>query len=467
VDSGVGVSLLDGALSWALIVLGLAAAVFLLARRERWWWLYVVPATVVVSGVLGWIIGNTVARSIIGEDLKAMDQVWIAVALAGIILAVASLFRTPWWRKLVAILAGLLVVAMAGNQINKSYIEFPRLSDLFGPSDSGEAIPTLASGSSTALPSGTLADSWIPTGANIPADGGKLSTIALPGTISGFQPRDGYVYLPPAYFADNAEPLPVLILMHGVPGGPGDWTLGDRVQGVMNAYAAEHNGIAPVVVMPDASGGQVSNPLCTDSNLGKVGTYLSQDVPNAIKAQLRVDPRPEKWAIGGFSYGGTCALQMATAHPDVYPTFLNFAGEPEPSLGSHQDTVQQAFGGDEAKFKAINPLDLMASNKFPKTAGWFIVGADDPNMMPGIQKLYAAAQAAGMDVQYWEAPGLGHDWGVPVAGLTHAMPWLGQRLGIAAAAGDSPSGSPGAAPSASPGASPSPTATTPASAPTS
>ncbi|HEY7813362.1 MAG TPA: hypothetical protein VIC62_09005, partial [Nakamurella sp.] len=73
-----GVSLLDGALSWALIVLGLAAAVFLLARRERWWWLYVVPATVVVSGVLGWIIGNTVARSIIGEDLKAMDQVWIA-----------------------------------------------------------------------------------------------------------------------------------------------------------------------------------------------------------------------------------------------------------------------------------------------------------------------------------------------------------------------------------------------------
>ena len=157
-----------------------------------------------------------------------------------------------------------------------------RLGDLFGPSNSGEAIPTLTSGSVIALPSGSLADSWVPTGANIPADGGQVSTIALPGTISGFQPRESYVYLPPAYFADNAEPLPVLILMHGVPGGPGDWTLGDRVQGVLNAYAAEHNGIAPVVVMPDASGGQVSNPLCTDSNLGKVGTYLSQDVPNAI-----------------------------------------------------------------------------------------------------------------------------------------------------------------------------------------
>lgn len=428
-----GVSLLDGWLPWALVLAGIAGGVFLLARRERWWWLYVVPGTVVASAVLAWILGNTVARSVIGQDLTLSDQLWIAVALAGIILAIASLFRTPWWHKLVAIVAGLLVVAMAGNQINKSYVQYPRLGDLFGPSTSGDALPTLSSGSVTTLPSQPLADSWTPTGANIPTGGGKVSTIALPGTKSGFQPRESYVYLPPAYFADNPQPLPVLMLFHGVPGGPGDWNLGDRVKGVMDAYAAEHNGIAPVVVMPDATGGQVDNPLCTDSDLGRLGTYLSQDVPNAVKSQLLVDPRPEHWAVGGFSYGGTCALQLATRYPDVFPTFLNFAGEQEPNLGSHADTVQKAFGGDEAKFKAINPLDLLAANKYPNSAGWFIVGADDPNMMPGMKKLYAAAQAAGMNVQYWEVPGFGHDWAVPVAGLTHVMPWLGQRMGITAA----------------------------------
>lgn len=434
--SGVGVSLLDGWLSWTLIVLGVASGIFLLARRERWWWLYVVPATVVVSAILAWIIGNTVARSILGQELKTQDVVWIAVALAGILLAIASLFRTPVWRKPVAVLAGLLVLAAAANQINKSYLEYPRLGDLFGPPDSGLSIPTLTSGSGTALPAGALVDSWTPAGPNIPTDGGTVTTIALPGTISGFQPRESYVYLPPAYFADNAEPLPVLILMHGVPGGPGDWSLGDRVQSVMNDYAAGHKGIAPVVVMPDATGGQVTNPLCTDSNLGNVGTYLSQDVPTAIKSQLRVDPRPQSWAIGGFSYGGTCAFQMATAHPDVYPTFLDFSGEQEPNLGSRQDTVQQAFGGDEAKFKAINPLDILTTRTFADSAGWFIVGADDATMMPGLQKLYAAAQAAGMDVQYWEVPGLGHDWGVPVAGLAHVMPWLGHRLGVTGSEGN-------------------------------
>lgn len=38
------------------------------------------------------------------------------------------------------------------------------------------------------------------------------------------------VYYPPAYFADNPEPLPVLILLAGQPGDPGDWFLGDRVR---------------------------------------------------------------------------------------------------------------------------------------------------------------------------------------------------------------------------------------------
>jgi hypothetical protein len=62
---------------------------------------------------------------------------------------------------------------------------------------------------------------------------------------------------------------------------------------MMNDFAAKHNGIAPVVVMPDGTGGQLTNSLCTDSSLGKLDTYLSKDVPNSIRAQLRVDPDPK------------------------------------------------------------------------------------------------------------------------------------------------------------------------------
>ena len=81
---------------------------------------------------------------------------------------------------------------MAGNEINKSYVEYPRLGDLLGVARDqwiSDPPPIVRLGD-RACPRAPLADSWTPTGANIPADGGKVSTIALPGTMSGFQPRE-------------------------------------------------------------------------------------------------------------------------------------------------------------------------------------------------------------------------------------------------------------------------------------
>jgi len=434
-----GVSLQTGWLPWTVIVLGLAGGTYLLCRRDRWWWLYLVPGVAAVSAVIAWILGRTVAESLIAQALTTSDIVWIAVGIAAVGLAIGFMFGTPWWRKILAVIAALAVLALAGNEINKSYSEFPRFGDLFGVSgdDQISGPPSIASSvpatSAAPKPTGPLSTVWTPTGPNIPADGhGRISQLDLPATQAGFEPRQAWVYYPPAYFADNTEPLPVLILLHGVPGGPGDWVTGDRLQGVMNDFAAKHNGIAPVVVMPDGTGGQLTNSLCTDSSLGKLDTYLSKDVPNSIRAQLKVDPDPKHWAIGGFSYGGTCAIQLVTNHPDVYSSFIDVSGDQEPTLGSRQQTVDTAFGGDESKFKAINPIDIMASKKFPGIAGRFIVGGDDTGSLAGQQAIYQAAKNAGMDVQFLQVPGVGHDWSLAVSGLTTAMPWLAQRLNITA-----------------------------------
>jgi S-formylglutathione hydrolase FrmB len=428
------VSLETGWLPWTVIVLGVLGAIFLLCRRERWWWIYVVPGVLIASAVVAWIIGHGVAESLFAEPLKMSDIVWIGVAIAAVGLAIGFMFRTSWWRKIVAVLAAVFVIAMAGNQINKSFSEYPRLGDLLGVASDQQidGPPLVDSENPTApLPSGPLTSVWTPTGANIPTDGkGKVSQIDLPATLSGFQAREGWVYYPPAYFADNPEPLPVLVLLHGQPGGPDDWQAGDRVQTAMNAYAAAHNGIAPVVVMPDATGGPTDNPICTDSSLGKVDTFLSLDVPNAIKSQLRVQTDPKHWAVGGFSYGGTCALQLVTNHPDVYTSFIDISGQDAPTLGSRQQTIDTAFGGNEAKYKAVNPQDIMAAKQFPEISGWFIVGGDDTDVVSQQKKVYAAAETAGMDVQYWEVPGTGHDWSLGNTSLDHGMPWLGQRLGL-------------------------------------
>ncbi|MET0864204.1 MAG: esterase, partial [Nakamurella sp.] len=84
----------------------------------------------------------------------------------------------------------------------------------------------------------------------------------------------------------------------------------------------------------------------------------------------------------------------------------------------------------ESKFTAINPADLLASKKYPDSAGWFIWGDGDPENKPEQLKLYGLAQAAGMKVQQWESVGTGHDWGTVTAGLAHVMPWMATQMNL-------------------------------------
>ena len=439
VRTTLNIEIIDGWVPIVIAVLGVVGFAYLLVRPVRWWWLRVVPPVLIGSAVIAWAIGYFIAPNLVGEVLKFEIDLWIAVGIAGVTFALGRMFASRWWEKVLAVVAALLVLMAAGNQINAYYVQYPRLSDVLGlGSDdqiSGPPVITTNPGTSTkpTTPTEPLASSWTPTGGDIPSDGkGKTSTIDLPGTASGFAGRPGQVYYPPAYFADNPQPLPVLILMAGQPGDPGDWFLGDRVQNVMNDFAAAHNGIAPVVVVPDALGSTLANPDCIDSSLGQVDTYLSKDVPDGIKKQLRVDPDMRHWVVGGFSAGGICALQLATNHPDLYRNFVDISGLEDATLdiGQRQQTIDQLFGGDEAKFQAINPKDIMAVKKFPDTSGWFIAGSEDQDTGPGQRTLNGIAQAAGMDTQFWESPGTGHDWATAVNGLTHTMPWMAKQMNL-------------------------------------
>ena len=102
-----------------------------------------------------------------------------------------------------------------------------------------------------------------------------------------------------------------------------------------------HHGLAPVVVMPDDLGSEFANPMCLNSRLGNVQTYLTVDVPNWITSHLQVRSPERGWAIGGFSEGGTCAIQLSTQAPRLYPFFVDISGQIEPTLGSRQPHDQQ------------------------------------------------------------------------------------------------------------------------------
>jgi S-formylglutathione hydrolase FrmB len=255
-------------------------------------------------------------------------------------------------------------------------------------------------------------------------------TVRIPPIRSGFAARDAWIYVPPAYLALPRPALPVLMMISGQPGTPRDWLDGGQLAEQMDGWATAHQGLAPVVVMPDALGGLTANPLCMDSRLGRADTYLARDVPAWVLGHLGVDPDTSHWAVGGFSYGGTCALQLATAHPTLFPTFLDVSGQQAPTLGGFQRTVDAAFGGDRAAFAAVNPLDELRAHRYPGSAGYLVVGAQDRVYQRQAAVVATTARQAGMSIAFTELPG-GHSWGVARPALGKALPWLAARMGLA------------------------------------
>ncbi len=428
-----GLNIIGGWFPVLFLVLGILALVALFVDRGRSWWLKRVPLAVLIAAAvtaLGVWFTDHVWHPF-ADDLPPSTVLWIGLTLLA--LALACVRRGRAWVRVVAFV-GVLVVGLAGAvQINRSFGDYPTLGALLGQplSDQVDASDVIGSSASVVTPSGDapLTAGWTePAGL---AAKGQVTSVAIPGTSSGFQAQDAWIYLPPAYEATPRPLLPVLILLAGQPGEPRNWFDGPHLAETMDAYAAQHQGLAPVVVVADWLGANTNvNPLCVDSAAGGNSySYLTKDVPDWIRGNLQVDQRPTRWAVGGLSAGATCALQLATNDPDQFPTFLFFSGQLEPTLSDRRNTVDTLFGGDESAFTAINPADIMKKKSFPKSAGYFAAGTDDTEYGPSTKTMSEAAKAAGMQVQYATVPG-GHDFTTWGECLAASMDWLGTRLKI-------------------------------------
>lgn len=422
--------LTNGAVPWIVLVIGLLSLGWLLVVRRRSWWTVTVPLIALGTAVAVFVVQYLEDNSwrLIADELPISVLVWIGVGVFGVALAVARCFCTPRWRtRLAALLAGLLVLLAACSQVNVFYDQYPRLRTLVTAlTRESTDLRTAGGGRRNATvrtpEGGTLESVWRPP-ADMP-DKGSLSKVKIPGTVSGFDARDAWVYLPPAYRTDPRALLPVIVLMPGQPGSPQDWLDSGQLAETMDAYAAEHHGLAPVAVSVDTLHSPLNNTICVDSKRGKVHTYLTQDVPAWIRANLQVAAAPGSWAAGGYSLGGTCSLQLAVTAPELFGSFIDISGQREPTLGSHQRTVDELFGGSSAAYDAISPLKIMQRKSFAGTNGLFIVGSSDGTFAPQQRDAYAAARKAGMNATYKELPG-GHSWAVWRPALGVGLAWLG------------------------------------------
>ncbi|HEX2895212.1 MAG TPA: alpha/beta hydrolase-fold protein [Marmoricola sp.] len=261
---------------------------------------------------------------------------------------------------------------------------------------------------------------------------GQVISVAIPGGTTGFRARRASIYLPPVLAQAPQTTLPVLMLLHGVPGRPSSWLDMGGLAQTMDAFAATHGGLAPIVVMPDINGSFRSDTECVNGRLGKVEDYLTRVVPDYVRAHLPAADPGQHWAIAGLSEGATCSLMLGLRHTPLFSTVVFFSGLPRPTVGRTDNaaaTIRQLFRGSRSAYNHHDPLWLMRHATYPSLAMWLEAGAQDAQGRASVAAVAAAARNAHAATVVRSTPG-SHQWPVWQASLRQAMPWVWARIGL-------------------------------------
>ncbi|GAB3388017.1 alpha/beta hydrolase-fold protein [Humibacter soli] len=430
-DTLLNTQIIGGPVPWVLTALSAALGLVLVIRRVSPRWLILASSGVLAGAILSlvfvWIADATAMFEI---PLPVKAAVWAVITFAAIGLAVVSLWKARWWQRVVAG-AAIAVFAVTGIvHVNVAFDLDPTIGDLVGVVVRHPiALPNpVAAAASGAKP---LAATWVaPRG--MPAEG-KTGTVTIPATVSKFDARDAGLYLPPAALVKNAPALPLVIMMMGYPGTPD----AAPISSVMNAFAAKHHGLAPIVVVADQIG-YGSDPGCADSStLGHAATYIKTDVLDWARTHLRIIQNPKEWVIAGYSNGATCAVKFAAQEPDMFRNVLAVSPELFPGTHYSQTVLSNVYNGNVTAWNADKPPVILADHTgspfYHGIHAVFTTGALDLAFGPQTRQLAADARAAGMGVSVLTLPGVAHVGANLTAGLTAGVAKLGPVLGLSSA----------------------------------
>jgi S-formylglutathione hydrolase FrmB len=392
-NGGVSVSLLSGWLPWALRAGAAGAVVAAVWRADRRWWTRRAPVAAGVAALLA-IVLAVVVDAALGqqEPLPAGLWFWFGVAMFALVVAVLP---GRVWQRLVALGAVVLAVATVGSALNAFVGYYPTVGDAVG-----ELTGQPVSGQVDADGLGSVSPE---------TSTGRVVAVDIPDTYSHFAHRTEFVYLPPAWFRSGRKPrLPVIELIGAEFASPDNWIRAGGAVTTADAYARAHDGRAPIMVFADASGGFSVDTECVDGPHGNAETHLDADIPAYVDAHFHA--APGEWAVAGWSMGGTCAIDLAVEHPELYHRFLDISGDLGPNTGDRAETVARLFGGDASAWAAHDPLTVLGRDPhYVGVTGVFADGAREHRTTHAARRLAAACRRDGIDTVVVVRPG-GHTW---------------------------------------------------------
>lgn len=440
------VSLMHGWLPLTVQIVTAVVLVLAVGWRTRRWRLVWLPLAAVVGVAAAVYTYWSISDDGLAGD-PAPNQLWVWIALTGlaVIVAVVGWRGARWWRRTMSVLAVPLCALSSALMLNLWVGYFPTVATAWNQLTAGPLPDQTDRATVTAMVIHHA----------MPATGTVVS-VTIPSDASHFKHRNEFVYLPPAYFATNPPPkLPTVMMIGGEFNTPADWLRAGNAVKTIDEFAAAHHGNAPVFVFVDSGGAFNNDTECVNGPRGNSADHLTKDVVPFMVSNFGVSADRGNWGVVGWSMGGTCAVDLATMHPDMFSTFEDIAGDFAPNSGNTSQTIARLFGGDAAAYASFDPATVITKHgHYQGISGWFAIsgnpsaqhrtpavvdvgatglGGRDGSPNPGDQTtaantLCALGSANGINCSVVAAQGK-HDWPFAARAFTAALPWLAGQIG--------------------------------------
>lgn len=312
----------------------------------------------------------------------------VLLAIAALVYAVVFVprRRQPGLRKYVTqlvciVLVTLLVLLTVFFKLNNDNQWYSSWGDLLSGGDGGPVTSTeagLVEASSapsahvphtafTAAQKSPQTNKDIGGQLNPQSDSGQWATFTLKGGHSGVT-QQVTVWLPPSYFAQPDRAYPVITAFTGYPGAVSTYTDSMGLDQQIRTGVRDDKLREPIVVIPNVFPGN-KDTECVDSDRGHYETFVSRDVVDWVRSNLRTSTDPRAWSTLGYSAGGWCSSMFTVRHPEIWRNSVNMAGyfAPQYSPG------QQLKVADPAQYD----LARIVASKKPNVNLWFFSGGQD------------------------------------------------------------------------------------------
>jgi S-formylglutathione hydrolase FrmB len=384
------------------------------------------PSALALGVVLAvWVRWYIASAGITGDP--APRALWIWIGLTGLAGGIAMLgWRSArWWRRGVSLLAVPLCLLSAAVALNVWVGYLPTVHTAWNQLTAGPLPNQTDRATVTAMQLNGV----------MPAKG-VVVPVNVSAAASKFKHRGELVYLPPAWFASTPPPrLPVVMMIGAEINTPADWLRAGNAVSAADDFAGAHRGNAPVLVFVDSGGAFGNDTECVNGIRGNAADHLTKDVIPFMASNFGVSADRSHWGVAGFSTGGTCAVDLAVMHPDLFSVFVDISGDLGPNSGTKAQTIARLFGGNAAAWAAFDPTTVITKHApYQGVSGLFaIAGADIGARNPGGQdvaanSLCALGRTKGIVCAVVAQPGR-HDWPLAARAFAAALPWSASQLG--------------------------------------